>query len=310
MGPLVTAAIPTYNRPKPLRRALQSVGGQTYDELDIIIVDDGSDECYVDEVVADVDIPYPVSVYKHSENRGLAAARNTAIHSADGQYVAFLDDDDQWEPTKIEKQVSTLIEDERAVCYTWLERLNHGNVTGRCTETHEGLVRTRLVEGGLTGPPAYCIKRDAILDLGGFNESLDRWQEWDFFLRLSDEYEFSCVPEVLLKVDASGTPSINHVQEKIDACERMIHLHAPLPERFGDEATIRFKSSLQFGVGSVALKAGDYKTARQYLMRSYRNDPSQTRSFLRWVVASGGKFTHKPALALKRRTLQSAHADR
>jgi glycosyltransferase involved in cell wall biosynthesis len=299
MDPLVTVAIPTYNRPNRLKRALDSVADQTYNNIEIVVVDDGSDEDYVEDIAASVNSPYPISVYHHEENKGMAAGRNTGIEHSDGEYIAFLDDDDRWEPTKIEKQVETLEREERSVCYVHLERSVNGTVTGGCFETHKGWVRSRLVKGGLAGPPAHCIKTSAARSIGGFDEQFDRWQEWDFFLRLADGFEFTCVPEVLLKVDAHGTPGSEHVQEKIEAYNQMINKHAPLPDRFGENATARFKASLQFGVGSVALKANEYNIARKYLFRSFLNDRSQRRSLLYALAASGGPLTHKSSLVVK-----------
>ncbi|MFB6186238.1 MAG: glycosyltransferase family 2 protein, partial [Halobacteriaceae archaeon] len=96
---LVSVVIPTYERPEYLQGAIQTALGQTYDNIEVIVVDDGSSDPYADEIVAE--FPQSVTCIRHDENEGLSAARNTGIRNANGEYVAFLDDDDRWHKTKI-----------------------------------------------------------------------------------------------------------------------------------------------------------------------------------------------------------------
>jgi glycosyltransferase involved in cell wall biosynthesis len=105
---LISVIIPVYNRTDLLPRAVNSVLNQTYDNLEIIVVDDGSTEDI--EGVLDKFDDVRIHYIRHEANRGVAAARNTGMRFAHGEYVAFLDSDDEWFERKIERQLSDLIE--------------------------------------------------------------------------------------------------------------------------------------------------------------------------------------------------------
>ena len=102
-GPLVTVIIPTYNRANQISRAIHSVQAQSYKHWELLIVDDASndDTAKIISNIADSRIQY----IRHETNQGAAAARNTALAQAKGEYIAFLDSDDEWIPAKLEKQV-------------------------------------------------------------------------------------------------------------------------------------------------------------------------------------------------------------
>lgn len=103
---LVSVVIPLCERPEYLRGAIKTAVKQTYDAIEVIVVDDGSTEQYADTIVTD--FPEHVQYVRHEENSGLSAARNTGIERATGRYVAFLDDGDRWHRGKIEQQLKLL----------------------------------------------------------------------------------------------------------------------------------------------------------------------------------------------------------
>jgi glycosyltransferase involved in cell wall biosynthesis len=106
VNPLVSVVITTYNRPVYLQEAIESVVQQTYDALELIVVDGHSTESPAHIVNAvDQDRFEDVIFIRHGEDRGVSAARNTGIEHASGEYIALLDDDDLWTPDKIEQQV-------------------------------------------------------------------------------------------------------------------------------------------------------------------------------------------------------------
>ena len=103
---LVSVVIPTYNRATELPSAIESVLGQTYPSVEVIIVDDGS----TDGTEALIQTRFPRVRYLRQSNRGPAAARNAGIKAASGPYIAFLDSDDRWMPQKLERQIGLLRE--------------------------------------------------------------------------------------------------------------------------------------------------------------------------------------------------------
>ena len=110
--PLVSVIIPTYNREKYLNKAIESVLNQTYNKIEILVIDDGSTIKYAESICNNI----ICCNYFYKKNGGLSSARNFGINKAKGNFIAFLDDDDFWESSKIEKQIKILIENEDIDC--------------------------------------------------------------------------------------------------------------------------------------------------------------------------------------------------
>ncbi|WP_336330088.1 glycosyltransferase family 2 protein [Haloarcula sp. CGMCC 1.2071] len=108
-NPLVSVVIPTYGRDEHLPAAIKSVLNQQYDRIELLVVDDGSPTPVATTLPEDILSDGRVKTIRHKENRGANVARNTGIQTSNGDYVAFLDDDDRWDETKIGKQVDTFI---------------------------------------------------------------------------------------------------------------------------------------------------------------------------------------------------------
>ena len=129
--PKVSVIIPTYNRAGLLPRAVNSVLSQTYDDYEIIIVDDCSTDNTRDVIAAFTD-PRVLSI-RHQTNRRQSASINTGISNARGEYIAFLDDDDEWLPAKLEKQVAILDSSSSNVglVYCWMDMIEDstGNIS-------------------------------------------------------------------------------------------------------------------------------------------------------------------------------------
>lgn len=125
--PLVSVVIPTYNRAEFLPRAVESVLRQTVDDFELIVVDDASTDD-TEAVVERFDDPR-VEYVRHGTNRGGSAARNTGIERSSGEYIAFLDSDDEWYPRKLERQVEELRSrsDEWVATYCGFERRHHSS---------------------------------------------------------------------------------------------------------------------------------------------------------------------------------------
>lgn len=207
LTPKVSVVIPAYNAMAYLPEALDSVLAQTFTDYEVIVVNDGSS----DHITTWIDTVTDGRVRLVSqENRGLAGARNTGIREAQGDYIAFLDADDIWHPTKLEKQVA-LMERSPAVglVYTWMTLVNQaGQPTGRyVTNTAEGQVWSSLILRNCVGSGSNPMVKKACFDrLGYFDENLGSYMEdRDMWLRIAPYYEFAVVKESL--VDYRQHPS-------------------------------------------------------------------------------------------------------
>jgi glycosyltransferase involved in cell wall biosynthesis len=188
---LVTAIVTTYQRPELVRRAVVSVVEQTHKPLQIIVVEDGSDvglEDWLQEQGLD-----HVSYERHGDNRGLAAARNTGLRLSRGEYVAYLDDDDEWKPTRIEEQVALLKdlpEDRRravGVVYCGTEvRSPGGSVRAIGHPVNRGKLREAIVrEGAITLSSSFLFSKEALQRVGGYDEKLRSSVDHDIWMSLA-----------------------------------------------------------------------------------------------------------------------------
>ncbi len=201
---IVTAIITTHKRnPEIVERALKSVIAQTYHVEDVIIVDDSPSDFEhrmdVKKMVkgyADRNVKY----IEHTQCQGACAARNTGIAASRGEFVAFLDDDDEWKPEKIEKQLEKFKDDKIALVYCGAEVFNDadGSVNYDKTDYLRGKVYENLILNNFIGSTSYpLIRKKALIDVGGFDVLMQSAQDYELWLRISQKYEVDYVPEAL-----------------------------------------------------------------------------------------------------------------
>lgn len=205
--PKVSVVIPTYGDPKYLGNAISSVIQQTYSDLEIIIVDDNdpsspnrkSTENIVDQFsLKDTRIIY----LQHSKNLNGAAARNTGIRASSGEYISFLDSDDEYKPTRLEKCIKVLSNAPERYCgvYSGCEFRRGNRVYSRIKKVPSGnfLVQT------LAGTFMFCtgsnifMKRSIICQLSGFDSSFLRHQDYEFLVRYFELYSLIGIDEILV----------------------------------------------------------------------------------------------------------------
>ncbi|MFN8496850.1 MAG: glycosyltransferase family A protein [Anaerolineae bacterium] len=203
--PEVTVIIPTYNRPELLRRAIASVVAQTFEEWEAIIVDDGSPMEVASTVAAFGDSRLR---YIRQENSGPSVARNRGLEHANGEYVAFLDDDDMFLPHKLELQVEVMRR--QSACDVVLGGYRIVDPEGRLLKEEQpwghhnpNEVKTWLL-GCPTIPSVPLIRTQALADCGGFDTMLDRPEDWDLFLRLARDGRHMAFVESVVAVYSIG----------------------------------------------------------------------------------------------------------
>ncbi len=189
--------IPTYNRPSLVGRAIKSVLGQSYQDFELIVVDGSSDD-ETKEVVkgfGDRRIRY----VSETGRRGLSNARNMGIRSSMGDYVALLDDDDEWLPYKLEMQVDLLdrLTEDYGVVYSGYRTEQDGRIAGEYYPAERGYVYARMLKGSILSVPTIIIRRSCFEVVGYFDEELPSCEDWDMWIRLAKEYKFEYVPEIL-----------------------------------------------------------------------------------------------------------------
>lgn len=199
--PLVSVVIATYNMANYLPLAVRSVLGQTYKNLEVLIVDDGSTD-NTQEVVQPL-LNDPRVNYIVQENKGQAAAKNRGVHESSGEYIAFLDADDMWASEKLDLQIPFFSQSRTlGIVYAKLIYIDENN--RELLETPDNYM---LFRGRVSGPlfirnfirfGTTVVRRECFDRLGGFNEHLRMGIDYDLWLRFSTQYEFDYIDQPLL----------------------------------------------------------------------------------------------------------------
>ena len=196
----VSAIITTHNRADLLPRAVQSVLSQTFTDYEVIIVDDGSTD-NTQDVVATLSHPRVRSL-RHEVSRGQSAAINAGIDRARGEYVAFLDDDDEWLPWKLAMQVAALdaADESVALAYGWYDYVDDrdGDVRRGPRRLMEGDVYEDLLALDMPAPTSTYLVRTGVARELRFDTGLTLATDLDFFTRLSRRWRVAVVPEVVM----------------------------------------------------------------------------------------------------------------
>ena len=194
--PHVSVVIPTRDRPQLVEKALRSVLAQTYAELEVTVVDDGSTVPLVLDAALASDSR--VRTLRIDESIGAGAARNLAVADCRAPLLAFLDDDDTWRPTKLERQVEALTAAGPDVdaAESGFDLWDGDRLVGRYVPAVMRDVARTLLERPIMQPSTVLLRTEVFRELGGFEPGLRRVEDWDLWVRFSDAHRVVAVPEV------------------------------------------------------------------------------------------------------------------
>jgi glycosyltransferase involved in cell wall biosynthesis len=221
-NPLVSVVIPTYKRPDMLGRAIDSVLNQTYDNIEIVVVDDNDEDSeyrketeeFMDKYADNDNLVY----LKHTENKGGSAARNTGIKTSEGEYIAFLDDDDIWVNTKLKKQIEVFKNNNNlglVYCRMYSFKNNTGEVYHKKKiKLVNGSIYTDMLEMNYIGTPTALVKKICFQKVGLFDIELLSRQDHDMFLRISKNYDIDYVDEFLVKFSSHDNKISRNINSK------------------------------------------------------------------------------------------------
>ena len=193
---LVSVIVPTYNRAHTLKRAIDSVYKQTYKNIELIVVDDGS----VDNTEKVINEKFEKIIYIKTTNKGVSAARNKGIEISRGKYICFLDSDDEWLSNKVEKQI-TLMENSS---FRWVhgeERWIRNGVRVNPRKVHKksgGDIFIRSLHLCLISPSTVLLEKDLLLEFNGFDENYLVCEDFDLWLRILLKFEIGFISDELI----------------------------------------------------------------------------------------------------------------
>jgi glycosyltransferase involved in cell wall biosynthesis len=264
-APLVSVVIPTHNRWRRLPRALRTALGQEGVDLEVVVVDDGSTD-NSPAVLRSVRDPR-VRVLRNETSRGVAAARNRGIQAADGEWIAFLDDDDLWSPQKLRLQLERAAATRADFAYAGALRLREPDVVlgVDAAPSPVDFARQMLITNVLPSGPSNVVARaDLVRRLGGFDEALAFVADWDLWIRLGARGSAAACPDLLVGyVEHEGNMSVSVGDAAIAEFRYLVAKHRSA----SDEAGARFDiARFMRGVAYGHLRAGRrLRAARTYV---------------------------------------------
>ena len=275
--PAVSVVIPTRNRANLLPAAIRSALGQTFRDLEVIVVDDASDDD-TRAVVAGFADPR-LRYFRQEVRSGSAAVRNAAIGHASGEYIAFLDDDDEWFAEKLDLQIGLFRRSPAQVgivysSYLFAER-ESGRVIGRFVAEKRGdLSRDLLARNFLGGISAIVVRRSCFEKSGLFDGDLPSYIDYDLWLRMSRDFHFDFIDRDLVKYSVHG----NRISTDLDAVDRGIER---MLGKHGSFSGIRRSlAGHSLAVGVQYCSRGEIRRGRRSLARSVRLNPARVHAHL------------------------------
>jgi len=217
---LVSVIIPTFKRADSLKRAVDSVLNQKYQNIELIVVDDNDsnseDRVKTEKIMKKYQKNKNIKYIKHEYNKNGAAARNTGIQNSLGEYVSFLDDDDEFHKEKILLQVNCLekLSEDWGGCYTKFIRKKGNKIIDRGIESREGHLGVEILKGNfyISSGSNMLLRKSLIDDLGGFNEQFERKQDLEFLIRVCEKSKIAHVDSICLTINKDDTS--NHLGEE------------------------------------------------------------------------------------------------
>ncbi len=196
-SPLISIIIPTYKREHTLKRAIDSVFSQSYKNFELIVVDDGPTN-ETKSLVTSYD--RTMTLLQHTTNQGVSCARNTGIFASRGDYICFLDSDDEWLPHKLETQIGLIKKKDYRLVHgeeIWMRRGQRVNPK-KIHQKYGGWIFERCLSRCLISPSSVMIERKTLLEFRGLDESFPVCEDYDLWLKMTSRYEVGFVEKPLI----------------------------------------------------------------------------------------------------------------
>ena len=299
MPPTVSVIVPAYNAAAFIQRTLDSALDQTHRDLEIIVVDDGSTDGTAEIVEGVARRDARVRLFRQA-NGGVSRARNTGLAQARGVYIAPLDADDLWHPTKIEKQLRCIdgASSRTGVVYSYFAVIDEDDQIiqpRRIYPAPTGHVYPQMTVGNIVGnASAPLIRRSLAEGIGGYDEDFrEGCEDLDFYLRLAEVCEYELVPEFIVgyrRSRHSMSMNIGKMERAVAQLTRkMLMRHPGLPRRL-----LRWRNGNMYRYLALhALMTSNYRGFVTLAARSVMSDPLLLGSWL--LVRAGKRVAPEPS---------------
>jgi len=291
--PKISVIIPVFNGAKTIIKTIQSVLDQTFKDLELIIIDDGStDETLgaIQNLLASIQ-DSRLQVYSFP-NAGVSAARNQGISYTQGEYISFIDADDLWTKDKLTAQHQALQNNPRLkVAYSWTDWIDEDDRFLRPAAhlSFAGDIYSNLLIIDFMGCGSNpLILKEALLEVGGFDPTLQGGEDWDLWIRLAAKYEFVCVrsPQILYRQVATSVSKNIDLMEK--DCLKVINKSfqaAPINlQHLKFYSLGNLYKGMLYRILSAGLDRNNIMSVLKYLYQSIKNDPSFIKAKVIWKI--------------------------
>jgi glycosyltransferase involved in cell wall biosynthesis len=265
----VSVIIPVYNREHLVERSIRSVLNQTYNDLEVIVIDDASTDGSVEKVKQIPD--NRIKLIRNEINSGPSKSRNKGIEISSGGLIAFQDSDDEWHPDKLQKQVDLLLKsgDETGAAYCGMEFIDFKTGEKIGTSIDYTDFRNNFTHGNTFRSPAnvtMLVKRKVIDEVGKFDEELYAYEDTELAIRISRKYSFVLAAEALVKVTRNHDQLMGNTYNYIKASEIIYNKHK-------DYLSRKILFGLCKQIANYYILTNNYKKAKKYIKYSLGYPP-------------------------------------
>lgn len=277
--PSISVVVPVFNGEQTIKETLESVLKQTFTDFELIVINDGSQDKTL-EVISSIK-DNRLQVYSYP-NAGLAASRNRGITRATSEYIAFIDADDIWTSDKLEAQFNALqANPDAAVAYSWTDYIDeHSQFLRRGSHIaiNGDILPQLLVMDFLENGSNPLIRKQAFIEVGNFDESLNAAEDWDMLLRLARRYHFVAVPspQILYRISANSM-SAKVLQQEAETLKVIECAFNQAPESLQylkKQSLANLYKYLTYKAMEGQPKTENGLTSARFLFQAVKNDPS------------------------------------
>ncbi len=287
-NPLVSIIVPTYNRAHLLGRAINSVLCQTFKDWELIIIDDNSNDNTIDIINNFLNKGQKIIYIKLDKNSGGASLpRNVGINIAKGDYIAFLDSDDEWLPEKLEKQVNLFLKLEKdvGIVYTGAFFIDQNKNIRIKRAIDKGFIYEKELSYNPVGSPSrVMVRSECFKNCGLFDDSLLCAEDWDMWIRISKNYKVEYIDIPLVNyIESSDSISINF--------NKLIIGYKKLWEKHNIFKSDRYIISNNYArLGHRLCFYGDMGNGRNFLLKSIKEYPYKIRNIFIFCISFLGHY--------------------
>jgi glycosyltransferase involved in cell wall biosynthesis len=303
--PKVSVIIITYNRAHLLGAAMTSVLNQTFQDFELIVVDDASQDNTADVVRSFRDDR--IRYIRHDTNKRVAGARNTGLQNSMGEYIAFLDDDDEWLPEKLQRQVDLLDSCSPVVggVYTGFIQVDRstGKTLMRIVPSKRGIIfEDMFIENCIGTASVVLLRKKCFAKIGLFDENISYGEDYDMWLRISREFQFEYIIDSLLKYYVHDNKLSTNYEAMIRGMETIYKKY----EQFFALDKKRY-SSRYLELGVACCRSGDAQKGRKAFLTGIKLNPFDLRNYFNFLLSFLGRENFVKIKMYRDRLATSSH---